>query len=181
MQQRPCSSRELLVLESTGLVGLNAESATAFFFIGLIIALAPMNMPFAFEGQNVRGDAVQKPAVVADHHHAADEIEDFRKILPYFEEFGLSSMVNAFPYRLEDMRPLFDLAEDANACLMNIIGGVMPVDPTDAVPVINRWMQEAEAYDFPLLFETHRDSLLNDLYYTLQVMDLVPDMRLTTI
>ena len=29
-----------------------------------------------------------------------------------------------------------------------------------------------------MLFETHRDSLLNDLYYTLQVIDLVPDIRL---
>ena len=109
---------------------------------------------------------------------AADEIEEFQKILPYFGEFGLSSMVNAFPYQLEDMRPLFDLAKDANASLVNIIGGVMPIDPADAVPVINRWMQEAADYDFPLLFETHRDSLLNDMYYTLQVMDLVPEMRL---
>ncbi|MGB5511111.1 MAG: hypothetical protein WBM87_05325, partial [Woeseiaceae bacterium] len=27
-------------------------------------------------------------------------------------------------------------------------------------------------------FETHRDGLLNDLYFTLQLMDLVPEMRL---
>jgi len=109
---------------------------------------------------------------------AVDEIEKFRTILPYFDEFGLASMVNAFPYSQDDMLPLFDLARDANACLVNIISGVMPIDPAAAVPVINRWMQEAADYDFPLLFETHRDSLLNDLYYTLQVMDLVPDMRL---
>ncbi len=109
---------------------------------------------------------------------AADEIAEFQKILPYFDEFGLSSMVNAFPCKLEDMLPLFNLAKDANACLVNIIGGVMPIEPADAVPVISHWMQEAENYDFPLLFETHRDSLLNDLYYTLQVMDLVPEMRL---
>jgi hypothetical protein len=109
---------------------------------------------------------------------AADEIDDFQKILPYFDEFGLASMVNAFPYQLEDMRPLFDLAKDANASLVNIIGGVTPIDPADAVPVIERWMREAADYDFPLLFETHRDSLLNDMYYTLQVMDLVPEMRL---
>ena len=30
----------------------------------------------------------------------------------------------------------------------------------------------------PLLFETHRDGLLNDLYYTLQIIDLVPEIRL---
>ena len=30
----------------------------------------------------------------------------------------------------------------------------------------------------PLLFETHRDGMLNDMYYTLLLMDLVPEMRL---
>lgn len=109
---------------------------------------------------------------------AAEEIAEFREILPYFDAFGLSSMVNAFPHKLADMRPLFDLARDANACLVNIISGVMPINPADAVPVIQRWTEEVADYDFPLLFETHRDSLLNDLYYTLQVMDLVPEMRL---
>ena len=30
----------------------------------------------------------------------------------------------------------------------------------------------------PLLLETHRDSTLNDLYYTLQVIDSIPELRL---
>lgn len=109
---------------------------------------------------------------------AAEEIAEFQKIIPYFEQFGLASMVNAFPSRQDDMRALLRLAQEANACLVNIIGGVMPLDPADAVPVIRGWLRDAEQYDFPLLFETHRDSLLNDMYYTLQVMDLVPEMRL---
>jgi hypothetical protein len=54
----------------------------------------------------------------------------------------------------------------------------MPIRPEDAVPVIRRWMDEARSAGMPMLFETHRDSLLNDLYYTLQVMDLVPEIRL---
>jgi hypothetical protein len=39
-------------------------------------------------------------------------------------------------------------------------------------------MRDAGQAGLPLLFETHRDSLLNDLYYTLQLLDLVPEMRL---
>lgn len=54
----------------------------------------------------------------------------------------------------------------------------MPLAPADAVPVVERWMDDAAGAGLPLLFETHRDSLLNDLYFTLQLLDLVPDMRL---
>ena len=39
-------------------------------------------------------------------------------------------------------------------------------------------MEEADALDMPLLLETHRDGILNDLYYTLQVVDSIPELRL---
>lgn len=109
---------------------------------------------------------------------AAHEIAEFRKYRPYFERYSLGCMVNAFPHEVEDLRPLLEFARDFEACLVNVIGGVMPIAPADAVPVIRRWMDDAADIGLPLLFETHRDSLLNDLYYTLQVLDLVPEMRL---
>ena len=37
----------------------------------------------------------------------------------------------------------------------------------------------SSAMGIELLFETHRDSLLNDLYYTLEVLDAVPELMLT--
>jgi len=109
---------------------------------------------------------------------AADEIEQFRLLQPHFEEHALGCMVNAFPHRVKDLKPLLELARDFNACLVNVIGGVMPVTVAGAVPVIYRWMEDAESIGMPLLFETHRDSLLNDLYYTLQIIDSVPEIRL---
>jgi hypothetical protein len=39
-------------------------------------------------------------------------------------------------------------------------------------------MEDAERIGLPLLFETHRDGLLNDLFYTLQVIDSINEMRL---
>jgi hypothetical protein len=108
----------------------------------------------------------------------ADEIEQFRELLPLYEKYGLGCMVNAFPYQLDDMKPLLAMATEFNASLVNVIGGVMPLSAADAVPVVERWMDEAEQAALPMLFETHRDSLLNDLYYTLQLLELVPDMRL---
>ena len=107
-----------------------------------------------------------------------DEIPANRDKRRLFEQHGLGCMINAFPRAAEDMRPLLAFANEMNACLVNVISGVMPVRPDDAVPLVRRWIAEAAAVDMPLLFETHRDGLLNDLYFTLQLMELVPEMRL---
>ena len=106
------------------------------------------------------------------------EIPDYADIGALCEQYGLGCMVNAFPYTLDDMQPILEFAKELNACVVNVIGGVMPVYAADAVPVIRRWQEDAERVGVPLVFETHRDSLLNDMFYTLQVLDAVPDLRL---
>jgi len=106
------------------------------------------------------------------------EIPQSLELKPLYEEFGLECMMNAFPYQPEDMQAIYTLANDLNAAMVNIIGGVMPIRPEEAIPVVRQWMDEAGAAGLTMLFETHRDSLLNDLYYTLQMIDLVPEMRL---
>lgn len=95
-----------------------------------------------------------------------------------FEQHGLGCMVNAFPNAPDELQPLLAFASAMNACTVNVISGVMPIRPEDAVPVVRQWIAEAAAAGLPLLFETHRDGLLNDLYFTLQLMELVPEMRL---
>jgi len=109
---------------------------------------------------------------------SVSEISKFAALKPLYAEYGLACMVNAFPFSIADMRPLYGLASELDASLVNIIGGVMPFRPEEAVPVVRQWMSEAEEARLPVLFETHRDSLLNDLYFTLQAIDLVPEMRL---
>lgn len=108
----------------------------------------------------------------------ADEIPEMRELAPLYKEHGLGCMVNAFPSSEDDMVPLLDFAIEMDACMVNVISGVMPLRPEEAVPVVKRWMREAAARDMPMHFETHRDGMLNDMYYTLLLMDLVPEMRL---
>jgi hypothetical protein len=107
-----------------------------------------------------------------------EEIPDTLALLPLFEKHGLKCMINAFPYTIDEMYPILEAAREMNACHVNAIGGVMPLTVEEGVPVVHRWMEDADKLAIPLLFETHRDSLLNDLYYTLQMMDAVPEMRL---
>jgi hypothetical protein len=73
---------------------------------------------------------------------------------------------------------LLDLAGELDAVLVNVIGQVMPLTVGEGADVVRRWMEDARAAGLPLLFETHRDCTLNDLYYTLQLIEQVPGMRL---
>ena len=106
------------------------------------------------------------------------DLEHYAPTRPLFEKYGLASMFNAFPHSPDELQALLDEAAAYNARQVNVIGEVMPIDYRDAVPVLERWMGEAAAMNMPLLVETHRNSTLNDLYYTLQVMDALPDLRL---
>ena len=107
-----------------------------------------------------------------------DEIDEMLKLKPLFEDYDLKCMVNAFPYSIDELTPLLEMAREMNARVVNVIGGVMPFSVEDGVELVERWVRDAQQFGIPLLFETHRDCTLNDLYYTLQLMEQVPQMRL---
>ncbi len=109
---------------------------------------------------------------------AVHEIDDFLKLKPLFREYGLKCMVNAFPAMVDELPPLLELANELEASLVNVIGQVMPLTVDECAPVIRRWMHDSEQAGLPVLFETHRDCTLNDLYYALQLIEVIPEMRL---
>ena len=90
---------------------------------------------------------------------AADEVDQFKDAQACYEKYSLGCMVNAFPYKVKDLQPVLQLAKDFDACMVNVIGGVMPVTVAGAIPVIYRWMDDADRIGMPLLFETHRDGM----------------------
>ena len=51
------------------------EPAVPVGLVVLVVALEPDHLAVALEGEHVRGDAVEEPAVVADDDHAAGEVE----------------------------------------------------------------------------------------------------------
>ncbi|MEQ8441175.1 MAG: sugar phosphate isomerase/epimerase [Alphaproteobacteria bacterium] len=106
----------------------------------------------------------------------ASDMVAARATLPYFERHGLGCMINAFPTTIDGLQPVLDMAKDFNASYVNIIGQVMPFTVDEGAGVIRQWMDMADRAQVPILFETHRNCITNDLYYMLQLMDAVPDM-----
>ena len=109
---------------------------------------------------------------------AIGEIEDCLALAPLFQQHGLGCMVNAFPDSEDELKPMLEMARELGACTVNVISGVMPFSVDAAIPVLRRWMTEAQQVGQHVLFETHRDGMFNDLYYTLQVIEAVPELRL---
>ena len=68
------STGQLPVFDPMRLVGGGPHPSLAVSLIIRIISREPDNLAFSLKSQNVRGDPVQEPAVVADHHGAARKV-----------------------------------------------------------------------------------------------------------
>ena len=98
---------------------------------------------------------------------------------PNFKRTGLKALLTAFPQSIEDIRPAIKLAKAIDAPFLIVVGQVMPITVDEMIPVIRAWLAIGAEEGLPLQFETHRDSITNDLFSTLQLLDAVPAMELS--
>ncbi|MFT5655677.1 MAG: hypothetical protein ACI9XU_001398 [Arenicella sp.] len=76
------------------------------------------------------------------------------------------------------MRKLLEFALEMNAKQFSIIGSVYPMTVDGAIPIVRKWIEISHQMGMPILFETHRDCITNDMFFTLQLLDAIPEMRL---
>jgi len=96
---------------------------------------------------------------------------------PLLRARGLKTLYNGFPKSDDELRTMLDMAREDGAPYLSVIGQVMPRTVAGMVEVAGRWMEIADGFDLPILFETHRHGLLNDLYPTLELLDALPEWR----
>ena len=101
------------------------------------------------------------------------------KLRPLFEKHRLGCLLLAFPKTIAELRPVLAMAKDWGAPFVNVIGQVMPLSLAGMIPVIRRWIEMAEEIGVPIQFETHRNCITNDLFTTLELIEAIPEMRLT--
>ncbi|HWK47102.1 MAG TPA: sugar phosphate isomerase/epimerase [Stellaceae bacterium] len=98
------------------------------------------------------------------------------KAKPLFEKYQLGCLFTAFPKTIEQLRPVLRMAREFGAPFVNVIGQVMPISVEATVPVVRRWIEMAEQEQVEIQFETHRNSVTNDMFAMLQLLDAVPEM-----
>jgi len=102
-----------------------------------------------------------------------------RAVAPQLREWGMSWQAQCYPRTVDDLRPILDHVREFGADHVNLQADVRPHTVAECVPLIEGWRRLAQDEGVALHFETHRDRMTTDLYFTLRLLDRFPDLRLT--
>jgi hypothetical protein len=91
---------------------------------------------------------------------------------------GLSAEGQCFPQTVDDLARVLEVASEFPPHHLDIQPDIRPRRLQDCVPLIEGWRRLAEQVDFPVYIETHRDRMTTDLYFTLDLLDCFPDLKL---
>ncbi|HEX4009301.1 MAG TPA: hypothetical protein VHX62_04810 [Solirubrobacteraceae bacterium] len=111
-----------------------------------------------------------------------DDYEGAKRTTQLLRERGLKWSVECYPKTVDELKPVIEDATELGfdgVTHVNLQPNVRPARVLDAIPLILGWLELARELPVPVLFETHRDRMTTDLLFTLQLMDAVPEMRLT--
>lgn len=92
---------------------------------------------------------------------------------------GLSWQAQCYPGTVDDLAPVLGHVAAFGADHVNLQADVRPHTVAECVPLIEGWQRMAQDAGVPLYFETHRDRMTTDLFFTLRLLDRFPDLRLT--
>ena len=108
----------------------------------------------------------------------AADVETALEVRPHLERNNLTPLIVAFPKTVEALRDTLKMSKDFGSPFVDVIGQVFPLSVDGGIPVIRKWVEMSDQVGIPVQFETHRNCITNDLFYTLQLLDAVPEMRL---
>lgn len=91
---------------------------------------------------------------------------------------GLQVEGQVFPRTLDDLAAALDVASRYGCHHLTLQADVRPRSLSHAIKLLEGWQRLAEQVDFPVLLETHRYRLTNDLFFTLDLLAEMPGLKL---
>ncbi|RRW40404.1 sugar phosphate isomerase/epimerase [Pseudomonas luteola] len=98
--------------------------------------------------------------------------------------FSLASAANLhvegqlFPRTVDDLAAALDAVSAFGCHHLTLQADSRPRTLKEAITLVEGWQRLAEQVDFPILLETHRYRVTNDLLFTLALLQEMPDLKL---
>jgi hypothetical protein len=84
-----------------------------------------------------------------------------------------------YPTNVDDLKPVLELVARLGADHVNLQPNVRPHRIEHCIPLLEGWRRLADEAGVAVNVETHRDRMTTDLFFTLQLLDCFPGLRLT--
>jgi hypothetical protein len=104
--------------------------------------------------------------------------EAVRRLARLVRQHRLVLEGQCFPKTVDDLKPVLELASEIAVHHIDIQPDVRPRRLQDCVPLLEGWRRLADQSGLPVYVETHRDRMTTDLYFTLDLLDCFPDLKL---
>lgn len=101
-----------------------------------------------------------------------------RRASALLKSHGMTAEGQCFPATVDDLKPVLDIATESGLHHLDIQPNIRPRRLQDCIPLLEGWRRLSEEVDFPVYIETHRDRMTTDLYFTLDLLDCFPDLKL---
>lgn len=101
-----------------------------------------------------------------------------RRLHGLLKPHGLQAEGQCYPATVDDLKPVLENAVEFGVHHIDLQPNIRPRRLQECVPILEGWRRLAEEVDFPVLIETHRDRMTTDLYFTLDLLDCFPDLKL---
>lgn len=102
---------------------------------------------------------------------------DVARMIGLMKPHGLAAEAVCFPQTVDDLKPILDMGVEFGVHHVNVQPNVRLRRIEDCIPLLEGWRRLAEQVDFPVLIETHRDRMTTDLFFTLDLLDRIPDLK----
>lgn len=108
-----------------------------------------------------------------------NEPVEARIITAELRAHGMTWQAQCYPSTVDGLKPILELVAELGADHVNLQPNARPRRLEDCIPLLEGWRRLGEQAGVPVYIETHRDRMTTDLYFTLQLLDCFPDLRLT--
>lgn len=102
-----------------------------------------------------------------------------REVTDFLRAHRMIWQAQCYPTNVDDLKPVLELVARCGADHVNLQPNVRPHRLEDCIPLLDGWRRLADEAGIAVHVETHRDRMTTDLFFTLQLLDCFPDLRLT--